>query len=313
MQKKSVIVKPLFLLIEKVNMKKYIVALCSLCMVVVYSCKKDETPAPPTPPPPAKLIISGISDSAIIGAGQSRTINTNTKATWSINKPTGGTFSGNTFNASTNDGVYYLKAKNDSIPTDSLVYFVIVTKHATVFNAMKAGGYVMSFRHADATLGSDQFSSPDPAWWKSCNSSLARQLTNPKGYLQSDSTGTALKRLGIRFDSSYTSEYCRCKQTLERFALTGVPMREVKEITYYVYDENNRYGNTMNFYQTRPITNKNYVSVIHAGFSGVLPTLAPLNSLQWGDACIFKVFGNGTAARLDATVTTNDFMMIARD
>lgn len=293
-----------------IYMKKYFIGLVSLCVVGLFSCKKDD---PIQAPPPAKLIIGGIIDSIIVGNGQSLSLTLNTKATWSINKAVGGSFSGNTFTAGSTDGVYFIKAKNDSISSDSLVYFVIITKHAAVFNAMKTGGYMMSFRHADASLGSDQFTSPDPAWWKSCNSTLARQITNPKGYLQSDSIGTALKRLGLRFDSSYTSEFCRCRQTLTGFALTNVPMREVKEITYYVYDENNRYGNTMNFYQTRPVTSKNYVAITHAGFGGTLPTPAPLNSLAWGDAAIFKILGAATAPRLDATVVSNDFMMIARD
>lgn len=289
-------------------MKKYFIYAAIFGIAVIFGCKKVDNTKP------AKLSAGGILDSIIIGNNQSLALTSNVNAIWSINKAAGGTFSANTFTSSNNDGCYIIKAKNLSDLKDSLQFFVIVTKHAAVFNAMKSGGYFMSFRHADASNGSDQLSLPISSnWWKSCDNTLARQMTNPKGYLQSDSTGTALKRLGIRFDSSYTSEYCRCKQTLTGFALTGVPIREVRELTYWVYDETNRYGNTMNFYQTRPITNKNYVAVTHAGFSGNVPTPAPLNTLQWGDASIFKITGAGTPARLDATVLTNDFMLLARD
>jgi phosphohistidine phosphatase SixA len=274
--------------------------------IFVGACKKEETSKP------AKLVVGGILDSIIIGNNQSLLLSSNINANWTINKSIGGTFSANTFTSGTTDGVYIIKAKSIDNTKDSLQFFVIVTKHAKFFNAMKTGGYVMSFRHSDASLGSDQFSSSDPAWWKSCNSSLARQLTNPKGYLQSDSIGIALKRLRLRFDSSFTSEYCRCKQSLTGFALTGVPIREVKEMTYWVYDEINRYGNTMNFYQNLPITNKNYVAVTHAGFSGNVPMFAPMQTLAWGDAAIFKL-SSTTAPRWDTTVVSNDFMMIARD
>lgn len=288
-------------------MKKYIITWCSIGIIFLVCCKKEETP-----PPPVKLVVGGILDSIIIGNNQSLLLSSNLNATWTINKAVGGSFSANMFTSGTTDGVYTIKAKSIENPADSLQFFIIVTKHAKFFNAMKTGGFVMSFRHSDATLGSDQFSSSDPAWWKSCNSSLARQLTNPKGYLQSDSIGIALKRLRLRFDSSFTSEYCRCKQSLTGFALTGVPMREVKEMTYWVYDETNRYGNTMNFYQNLPITNKNYIAVTHAGFSGNVPMFAPMQTLAWGDAAIFKL-SSTAAPRWDTTVVSNDFMMIARD
>lgn len=287
-------------------MKKCFIALASFSVVLWFGCKKEESPAIP------KLTVGGILDSVIIGNNQSLLLSSNINAIWTINKSAGGSFSASTFTSGNTDGAYIIKAKSIDNLSDSLQFFIIVTKHAKFFNAMKTGGYVMSFRHSDASNGSDQFSSTVPNWWKSCDNSLARQLTVPKGYLQSDSIGIALKRLRLRFDSSFTSEYCRCKQSLVGFALTGVPMREVKEMTYWVYDENNRYGNTMNFYQNLPITNKNYVAVTHAGFGGNVPMFAPMQTLQWGDAAIFKL-SSTAAPRWDTSVVSNDFMLIARD
>ena len=149
---------------------------------------------------------------------------------------------------------------------------------------MKTGGYLLSFRLAAASTGRDQFGSPTPTWWKSCDPTLARQITDPIGNRQSDSTGYVMKLMNLPFDTIMTSEYCRCKQTAEYFNL-GVPIKEYQALTYYVYDESNRYTNTMNLYASKAVTVKNYTGVTHAGFlvfqtlrhlqacSGVLPAI----------------------------------------
>jgi len=275
--------------------------------VVLANCKKKDTiPA---------LAITGLEDSTIININTTINLTSNVAVDWSINKSAGGTFNAaNQFTTGNTDGVYFIKAKNKSNANDSIVRLIIVTKHAATFNAMKNGGYLLSFRHANASTGNDQLSSTTPFWWKSCDPALARQITNPIGYVQSDSTGKSLRVLRLPFDTLMTSEYCRCKQTVEYFNIgmgTSIPIKEYQQLTYYVYDEANRYGNTMNLYANRPINAKNYIAVTHAGFAAT-PTPAPLATLNWGDCAVFKLNAGGGAPTYISTITIDDWLKLAR-
>jgi len=285
---------------------KKIAACLFIATAILFSCKKKKTDAPVP-----KLTITGVSDSVIIAPGTVLQYSAAPAGTWRINNAAGGTIDDTgKLTAGTSDGVYTLTIVNTLNTLDTLRRMVIVTKHAAIFNGMKTGGYVLSFRHADASTGSDQFSSPVANWWKSCDQSLARQITNPIGYRQSDSTGYVLKLMKLPFDTTMTSEYCRCKQTAEYFSL-GVPNKEYPVLTYYVYDENNRYGNTMNLYASRAVNAKNYIGVTHAGFSSV-PAPAPLASLNWGDCAVFKLVAPGTQPTYINTITISDWLKLAR-
>jgi hypothetical protein len=279
-----------------------------LSVVLLMNCKKKNADPP-------KLLINGIDDSTILNINTTVNLTSNIPADWSINKAVGGTINAsNQFTSGTSDGVYFIKAKNKANANDSVMRLVIVTKHANLFNLMKSGGYVMSFRHANASTGSDQLNSTTPFWWKSCDPALARQITNPIGYAQSDSTGKSLSVLRLPIDTMMTSEYCRCKQTVEYFNIgmgTTIPIKEYQQLTYYVYDEANRYNNSMNLYASRPINSKNYIASTHAGFSST-PTPAPMATLNWGDCAVFKLNAGGAAPTYISTITVDDWMKLAR-
>ncbi len=285
---------------------KSILACLFITSIFLFSCKNKKTvEAIP------KLVITNVMDSAIIAPGTILQYNATPSGTFTLNKNAAGTIdnTGN-FTAGAADGVYIITIVNTLDTKDTVRRMIIVTKHAAVFNGMKNGGYLLSFRHAAASTGSDQFGSLTPNWWKSCDPALARQITDPIGYRQSDSTGFTIKLMKLPFDTTMTSEYCRCKQTPEYFKL-GVPNKEYQALTYYVYDENNRYANTMNLYASKALTAKNYIAVTHAGYSTV-PSPAPLASLQWGDCAVFKLVAPGTQPTYVKTITVDDWIMLAR-
>ncbi len=258
-----------------------------------------------------RLMVTNVMDSVIILPGTILQYNATPAANFSLNNTAAGTID-NTgkFTAGTAEGVYTITIVNTVNTKDTVRRMVIATKHAAVFNGMKTGGYILSFRHAAASTGSDQFGSLTPNWWKSCDATLARQITDPIGYRQSDSTGYVMKLMKLSFDTIMTSEYCRCKQTAEYFNL-GVPIKEYQALTYYVYDENNRYANTMNLYASKAINAKNYIGVTHAGFS-VIPSPAPLANLQWGDCAVLKLVAPGTQPTYVKTITVADWLVLAR-
>ena len=206
-------------------------------------------------------------------------------------------------------GIFDITLKGVRNPKDSLVISVIATARADVFKPLQRGGYALIFRHAAADVGSDQTNSALANWWKSCDSKTARQL-NDQGKKEAQAIGTLLKKMQLPIARLFSSEFCRCFTTADLMGL-NLPVQQLKDLTYYVYDENNRYGNTMKIAASQPIDNQNSVLIIHAGFSGTLPSPAPLSTLNWGDAAVFQLEANQTA-RYVATLAVKDFTELVK-
>lgn len=265
--------------------------------------------------PPLQLVTGTVSDSSFAGYGEVITYQTTTGATWRKTNNGPGTVTINgVFTAGDREGVITMEAVNHADSLDRLSILVVVSKHAAEFNGMKAGGYILSFRHADASNGSDLFNSPGE-WWKSCDNTVARQLTVPTGYADADTIGQVLRLLQsmhIQFDTITTSEFCRCKQTATGFQLPGVPIVENPALTFYVYDEINRYPNTMALYASMPAKPANHIGVTHAGFTGNVPSPAYLNQLGWGDAAIFHLQPETASMPYTSNILLADWKALAR-
>lgn len=242
----------------------------------------------------------------IIGTSEKLRIKTNQAVTW---KTTAGTITQTspdtlTFMPPPTSGIYGITLKGVRDPKDSINLTVVVTARANVFKPLQKGGYVLVFRHAAANVGVDQTNSTVPEWWKSCDSKLARQL-NDQGKKDATDIGKALKAMQIPVARLLSSEFCRCYTTADLMALE-VPTQQSKDLTLTVYDEPNRYANTMKVANSQPIDAKNTVMVIHAGFSGNVLAVAPLASLEWGDAAVFQIQA-GQTVRYVATLQVRDF------
>jgi phosphohistidine phosphatase SixA len=212
----------------------------------------------------------------------------NQRVTWKISA---GTATQNAqdsliYSAPTTAGVYQMTVKNERDQNDSLVIKVVVSSRADVLRSLQKGGYVIIFRHAAADVGADLLSAGTGEWWKSCDSKLARQL-NEQGKTDAADIGKAFKNVQIPVGRVFASEYCRCYTSADLMSF-GMTTTQSKDLTYYVYDEPNRYANTTKLASAQPIDAQNSILVIHAGFT-VTPTPAPLNSLAWGDAAVFKL------------------------
>lgn len=116
----------------------------------------------------------------------------------------------------------------------------------TLMEALRAGGYVLFWRHATANTCTDKQSLGTAAqaqimdWWKSCerncSTALARQLDSPQGYDEAETVGNALRARKIPFARVYSSEYCRALETAQRMGLGPIP-ETLKELTFFVYPE----------------------------------------------------------------------------
>ena len=104
--------------------------------------------------------------------------------------------------------VYITKNKEEAIQTVSAL------KKMKTEN----GGYVIVLRHANASVGEDIVTSPLPQWWKSCDSNVARQISE-LGKNNAKKIGNALKKLSVPVSATISSEFCRAVQTFENMAL----------------------------------------------------------------------------------------------
>jgi len=169
----------------------------------------------------------------------------------------------------------------------------------TLLQALRAGGYVIHWRHAPATVCADQITlgsaatTTSPGWWRSCDSNCetatARQL-NATGIAQSAAIGDAVRGQGIPIGRTLSSEYCRAVMTAEGFAFTP-PIEERPDITYLVYDEVGRCDAAYALLAQMPEAGTNTAVVGHGYLAGNCPVL---DVIGMGEAAIFKPQPDGS-------------------
>lgn len=168
----------------------------------------------------------------------------------------------------------------------------------TLVEALRAGGYVLHWRHAAATVCADQTAlgtaatTASPDWWKSCDAqcgtATARQL-DATGVAQATTIGQAFDTLAIPVGRVVSSEFCRNRTTAE--LMDFGPTTELRQdITFFVYAESGRCDASYALIDQVPAAGTNTAIIGHAGFGGSCPVLA---DLAWGEAAIFKPDGVG--------------------
>jgi hypothetical protein len=179
------------------------------------------------------------------------------------------------------------------------------TLEPTLVQVLRAGGYVLHFRHASATVCVDrtdlgtaaQTSVPD--WWRSCDATCpipgpitatARQLDST-GPVQAMAIAQAFDDFAIPVGRVLSSEFCRCFTTAELLDL-GPPIEQVPGITFFVYDEANRCESTFAHIGEVPALGTNTAIVSHIGFPSSCP---PIDNLATGEAAVFRPDGAGSS------------------
>jgi hypothetical protein len=133
-------------------------------------------------------------------------------------------------------------------------------------DSLRRGGYIIYFRHATATNGSDTHTDIT-------NCAVQRNLTFPQARTEAESVGNAFRALRIPIQSAVlSSEYCRCKETSDLAFGTEAttPIRELSGFNFrYDYkipqDEIDRRLRVMNQrFETPTQAGRNQVMVAHA-------------------------------------------------
>lgn len=178
----------------------------------------------------------------------------------------------------------------------------LATVSPTVVQALRAGGYVVHWRHASADVCSDRTdlgtaaTTSVPDWWKSCDAdcgtATARQL-NANGVAESIAIGDAFDTLGITVGRVLTSEFCRNVETAALMDF-GPVLEEVQELTFFVYDEASRCSDSFALLGMPPAAGTNTALIGHSGNS-----CPPLSQLAWAEAAIYKPDGTGGTTFID--------------
>ena len=195
-------------------------------------------------------------------------------------------------------GAYVLEAVSKMDETNRQEVNIFISNRFEDLNTLLTGGNVIYLRHAIAREGNDLFDLGPPDWHRSCDSDTARQLSTPAGYVQAQELGEAFRKLEIPFeDTIYVSEYCRCIQTVEELAL-DLPVVQVPEITFYVYDEMLRHEKTQAFINSFTPTDKNVLIVSHS--------FGPGNTYQQPEQGYSVIFRKGIVEPEFVTVIRDD-------
>jgi phosphohistidine phosphatase SixA len=169
----------------------------------------------------------------------------------------------------------------------------------TVVQTLRAGGYVLHWRHAAATVCQDQTSlgtaatTSSPDWWKSCDAqcppagtATARQM-DATGVTQATTIGQQFDALAIPVGRVLSSEFCRNVNTAVLMDF-GPAIEQRPDITFFVYDEAGRCDASYALLAETPAVGTNTAVIGHAGF-----TCPILETLAWGEVAIFKPDGAG--------------------
>lgn len=270
-------------------------SVASAILLIFSNCKRDDdTPAP--------LVITP-DEHILLEPGDTLQLEANAAVNWSA---TTGTIDANgLFVAPAQQGKVVITAIDKDNIDRQAERIVLVTNHAGLFKAMRDGGYVVYFRHANATVGVDNFNSTVPQWWTLCDSTIARQLSTT-GRMQAEETGAAFKNIDLPINRILSSEFCRCVQTAELFDIEPVlPVETSQALTYTVYgDEDGRYQRTLDLINGLPVSSGVIILTAHS-----FPTGSPGPLLQMGDAAVYKQ-APGASADIVAIVTVADWVAL---
>jgi len=128
------------------------------------------------------------------------------------------------------EGSYWINYHFADEPSKVHILPVLVTKNKpyakeaiAAIKKMKdePAGYTLILRHGHSDVGDDK-TSTGPEWYKSCDSKIARQMSQ-KGIDDSKRIGSTIKSLNIPVGATTTSQYCRAIKTFEYMNL-GLPI-----------------------------------------------------------------------------------------
>ena len=283
-------------------MKNFFIPFVGLLLLATLwtACQDDEGPQLPD-----RLVIT-VNGETLIDPGTILLFSANMDVNWYVEDDNGGTITEDgIYTAPFNNGTYAVRAvsKEDETRTDAIE--LVITDIREEYLALKEGGLVVYFRHAEADSGADQ-SIFGGLWWKSCNADTARQLSLA-GIEQAQNLGKFFKQNGVPVTRVLSSEFCRCIQTAELMDL-GTNIKKDTSLTFFVYDEANRPANSYARISGESVKPGELTFFFGHSVGGA----APFGSMDQGDAILFRPVAGGDAEFV-ARVRSNKLLELVRE
>jgi phosphohistidine phosphatase SixA len=153
-------------------------------------------------------------------------------------------------------------------------------------------GYVLVFRHTNASVGVDIVDSPVAQWWKSCDPGVARQL-NDVGKANAKKIGDVIKKFRIPIAGAISSEFCRAFQTFEYMDL-GLQIALDRRLNHE--NESNKLAMWADVFQTikgNPKTNGVLMLVGHYNMYDQNPYRSSIRPFNQSDGFLMKLRTSG--------------------
>jgi len=282
-------------------MKNFVLLFSCLAFFFLFSaCEEDE------PTLPITLSISP-SSTNVIPPGKTLLFTANAEVEWEVPDTLGGTISQEgVYNAPNKVGTYTILAVSKEDPTITATYRIYVSLYHELLAKIKRGGYVMYFRHTQSDVGTDKLTTHGQ-WYKTCNSDSARQIA-PNGIEDSKKIGQVLSGLEVPIDSAVSSEFCRCKMTVDSMEL-DLTVNYHPNLTFYVYGEFQRHERTLSLITRQTVSSgHNMMVVAHSYAQG-----NTLPSINQGDLDVFIPTGFGNQPEYVGRVPLSAFIELYRD
>ncbi|MCL6260443.1 hypothetical protein M3O96_15175 [Aquiflexum sp. TKW24L] len=200
-----------------------------------------------------------------------------------------------------NQGVYWIDVVwENGIPLRETIPVYVTRnkdeaiKTVTAINGMATdfSGYVLVFRHTNASVGVDIVDSPVAQWWKSCDPGVARQL-NDVGKANAKKIGDVIKKFKIPIAGAISSEFCRSVQTFENMNL-GLQIALDRRLNHE--NESNKLVMWADVFQTikdNPKTNGVLMLVGHYNMYDQNPYRSSIRPFNQSDGFLMKLRSTG--------------------
>jgi len=205
------------------------------------------------------------------------------------------------------EGAYWVNFHFADEPNNVQTLPILVTKNkpyakqavASLIDMKTAPeGYIFVLRHGHSDVGTDRVGS-SPEWFKSCSSSVARQMSQT-GINDSKRIGSTIKKLNIKVGATTASEYCRAIKTIELMEF-GLPIVQDARLNH----ENGNpkdpiFDDVEAIIRNTPSANGIHIIVGHYNMCHATLFRDHIMPLRMGDGWIMKKGNNGEVSFVGA-------------
>ncbi len=164
-------------------------------------------------------------------------------------------------------------------------------KSLALLQALRAGGFNLYMRHAQATVGTDQDLLKVPTWWENC---MIQRNISDVGRAQAKKVGDAIKQLRLPVAEIKVSQFCRVRDTAISMALGPVEITEALNHQIGQREGTDVYAMRFKLLTTTPSNRSNTLMISHTHGSPRAEERV-MSGIQEAEIVIYLPDGKGNA------------------